>query len=108
MEKCFFHVWIQHYYLDDEFRCSSKHCRPEKHMQGKSYDYDIYSNNSDCELCKDICRNDTNCGGVDCGGTVSCTWWKVGICGSLEKQAREDSSYRTCMKYDEGNAPDLQ
>ena len=101
MEKYSFDIKIKQYILDDGFRCSSQHCRAEKHLSGT--EYKVYNNISDCKLCKDICRNDTNCGGVDCGKTVSCTWWKVGICGSLEQQARDDPEYSTCMKYDEGN-----
>ena len=92
MKKC---------YLDDGFRCSSKHCRQEKHEKGK--DYGLFWHFSNCTLCKEECKKNISCGGVDCGGTRDCTWWKAGICGSLEKQARVDPSYSTCMKYDKGN-----
>ena len=72
-------------------------------MHTKGIDYDVYTKNGDCKSCKEICRNDTNCEGVDCGHTVSCTWWKVGICGSWLTQSSDDAAYTTCMKYDKGS-----
>ena len=91
---------------DDGFRCSSKHCRLENYKNDTHYGY--YNSNDECNACKNICRNDVWCGGVECGKDRGCKWWKAGNCGTLEKQLRDDPSYRTCMKYDEGEDKDLK
>ena len=66
-------------------------------------EYGFYNISGDCELCKARCRNDSNCGGIECGREDDqCVYWKKGECGTLEKQSREDPTYKTCMKYDEG------
>ena len=64
--------------------------------------YGFYDISGDCEICKTRCRNDSNCGGIECGREDQCMYWKNGECGTLEKQIREDPTYKTCMKYDEG------
>jgi len=86
---------------DDGFRCSDKHCRLEMHENNT--DYVDYNSNDDCDACKESCRYNVSCGGVQCGKGVGCNLWKVDVCGDLYKQQRENASYRTCMKYDEGN-----
>ena len=91
---------------DDGFRCSSKHCRLEHYKNNTHYGY--YNLNDDCSDCKNICKNDSWCGGVECGEIRGCKWWKVGNCGTLQMQLRDDPSYRTCMKYDEGDDNDLE
>ena len=80
-------TYSEKYYLDDGFRCSSKHCRQEKHEKGK--DYGLFGHFSNCTLCKEECKKNNTCGGVDCGGTRDCTWWKAGICGSFEPKAED-------------------
>ena len=64
--------------------------------------YGFYNLNGDCNSCKFKCKNDSNCAGVECGRDSKCVWWKQGECGTLALQSRDDPSYKTCMKYDEG------
>ena len=87
-------------FVEDGFRCSSKHCRHEMLLHGGQYGF--YDLNGDCDSCKSECKNDSNCAGVECGKNSKCVWWKHGECGTLAQQARDDPSYKTCMKYDEG------
>ena len=87
---------------DDGFRCSDHHCRLENHKL--NVDYVNYSSNDDCDSCKESCRYNVSCGGVQCGKGAGCKLIKVDVCGvdAVHNQQQEDASYRTCMKYDKG------
>ena len=68
-------------------------------------DYGSYNTSGGCSACKDKCRNDVNCGGVECGGKrwwQKCNWWKHGFCGTSDLQTIDVTGQYTCMKYDAG------
>ena len=65
-------------------------------------DYGVYNTSGACLSCKTRCKHDSKCGGVECGDEY-CSWWKIGICGTAEKQNVESTGHTTCMKYDEGS-----
>ena len=69
----------------------------------KDEDWGYYSkNNSDCAFCQDKCINDTNCGGVECGGKINyCSWWKQGRCVTKSEKTYESDLHETCIKFGE-------
>ncbi len=72
-------------------------------MHDNGTEYRFYDSNFDCDSCKNMCKNDTTCTGVECGQKRKCVMWTAGSCGTLEQQSRDEPTYRTCMKYDEGD-----
>ena len=72
-------------------------------MFNNGTDYRFYDANDDCDSCKRKCKNDDTCAGVECGLHRGCVMWNSEKCGTLEHQSRDDPTYSTCMKYDEGD-----
>ena len=73
-------------------------------MYSNGTDYQFYDARDDCDSCKRKCKNDATCAGVECGINRGCVMWTSEKCGTLEQQSRDDSTYHTCMKYDEGDS----
>lgn len=86
------------YVKDDGYICGSRHCPWDYDEQGKDWGY-YTRRNSNCKSCKEKCSNDSNCGGVECGGTGSyCSWWKHGLCIKASEQTSKHNRHLTCMK----------
>ena len=84
-------------YVELKFDCNTMHCTWSKYIQGQHWDY--YSEtDGDCNNCKQRCRNDANCGAIECGYN-SCSWWKKGTC---EVGDHSNSAYFTCRPSSNG------
>ena len=65
-------------------------------------DWAYYSKtNGECMACVGTCNNDSNCGGIECGGGY-CSWWRKGACMSHELKPVEDPSVTTCLNTTAG------
>ena len=60
------------------FECNNTHCSWKDHVKGQDWDY--YSeSDGDCPLCQQRCKEDSNCGAIECGDSY-CSWWSRGKC----------------------------
>jgi len=81
----------------EEFWCSNHTCYWNDGMRGIEWDY--YTRHPlDCETCSEICRQDPNCGGVECD--TYCAWWAVGVC---ENPADWSGLHPTCRRKSDFN-----
>ena len=85
-------------HLDEEYVCGNRHCLWENYKKNEDWGYYSKSNN-DCKFCQEQCNNDSNCGGVECGGNVNyCSWWKHGICVTESEKTEVHNEHQTCYK----------
>ena len=87
------------------YSCVNSTCPVSNYQPDEDYGYWTVLT---CKQCEDRCSNDTNCGGVRCGGpddslqNTTCRWWKQGKCETKDEQTVEDPGYTTCTKFRAG------
>ena len=86
--------------LETGWFCRKTNCLRDKYI--KDTDWGYYSTtNGNCADCKKMCRNDSNCGGIECGlwpDSGHCIWWKEGKCQRVQEQSGDDPFAITCVK----------